>query len=126
MSSAILSSTPGIGFGRRTHLLREAASCPHGARVDWRRPMIPSDDPERRPSPAMMRVLLGAWLCCSLVLIAPRSSLARDRADAGFVDSGTVTYLTPRGPSDIDPASIVVAASNVIFAANLDEGLVTF
>jgi peptide/nickel transport system substrate-binding protein len=88
--------------------------------------MIPSYHPQQRASTAIMRVLTGIMLCCSLVLVAPRASLAHDREDAGFVDSGTVTYLTPRGPSDIDPASIVVAASNVIFAANLDEGLVTF
>lgn len=88
--------------------------------------MILSRQPGGRPNAAIMRVLSGLLLVCGLVLVAPRSSLARDRSAAGFVDSGTVTFATVGGAADLDPASIVTAAANVTITANMDEGLVTF
>lgn len=71
------------------------------------------------------RILLCSLLCCSLTLLAPRSSFAQSHASS-FVNSGTVTFATGGGVADLDPASIVTAAANVAVTANIAETLVTY
>src|SRR5947209_6093707 len=71
------------------------------------------------------RALTCLLLIGSLLLLAPRSTFAQNRASS-FTDAGTLTLATGGGVADLDPASIVTAAANVAVTANIDEGLVTY
>lgn len=67
------------------------------------------------------RLSLLACLACGLALLAPYRAAAQN--PRGFIDSGTVTFVTDQVPSDIDPANNEVAGSDVI-ARNVAEPLV--
>jgi peptide/nickel transport system substrate-binding protein len=68
------------------------------------------------------RTLIGALLISGLVSLAPHRVSAQQSA-AATQDSGTVTFATDQGPSDIDPANNEVAGSDVI-ARNVSEPLI--
>jgi peptide/nickel transport system substrate-binding protein len=68
-----------------------------------------------------MRLSIVALLACSLTLLAPHRATAQN--PRGFIDSGTITFVTDQVPSDIDPANNEVAGSDVI-ARNVAEPLV--
>jgi len=73
-----------------------------------------------------LRSLSSAVLLCSVLCFAPRASEAHNQLSPSFVDSGTVTLTTGGGVFDLDPASVVAAAANVMITANIDETLVTY
>ncbi|HZS92939.1 MAG TPA: ABC transporter substrate-binding protein [Chloroflexota bacterium] len=67
------------------------------------------------------RLSLLACLACGLALLAPYRATAQN--PHGFIDSGTVTFVTDQSPSDIDPANNEVAGSDVV-ARSVAEPLV--
>src|SRR5579871_4611102 len=68
-----------------------------------------------------VRLALFALLACGLTLLAPRQATAQN--PHGFIDSGTVNFVTDQSPSDLDPANNEVAGSDVV-ARSIAEPLV--
>src|SRR5437667_11290362 len=80
----------------------------------------------RRLGAAPLHAVSGAVLLSCFVVLAPQAVPAPDRAVAPFSDAGTVTLATGGTAADLDPASMVVAAANVLETRNMAETLVDY
>ncbi len=72
------------------------------------------------------RAIACGVLAAVLGAFAPQAAARQQSAAASFVDSGTVTLVEARQATDIDPASLAVAAPNIAVSRNIYETLVEF
>ncbi len=72
------------------------------------------------------RIVACALLISTVALAVPRASLAATPGSAAFIDSGTVTLVTGGSVADLDPASVVSAAANIVITRNIAETLIAY
>lgn len=75
---------------------------------------------------ALRCIAVGASVLSILVLCAPSYVSAQHGAQMPFVDEGTVTAISGGQAADLDPASVVAAAANILVTRNFAETLVDY
>jgi len=73
-----------------------------------------------------IRGMICVTLIGSLGLLPTPATMAKQPVSSRFIDSGTLTVVTGGNLSDLDPASIVSAAANVMITRNIAETLVEY